>query len=279
MANMASENIMNVTEADFEYEVIAYSRQVPVVVDFWAEWCAPCKQLSPILENLAQEGNGAFRLAKVDVDANPNLALRYSVRSIPNVKAFQDGQVVAEFLGMQPESRIREFIRKLAPSEHDLLLEKAQGLLLLGEAKEAEAVFRQFLVKAPENPAAMLGLARSLLLQRKIKETRLILGGFPASKEYNSAQLLTPLVVALVRLQDAPPFSDDPLEAAYLNALRLVSLGNFEAAMDGMLDVLRQDKHYHNDEVRKVLLGMFEMLGDENPLTRQYRNELASVLF
>jgi putative thioredoxin len=279
MANMASENIMNVTEADFEYEVIAYSRQVPVVVDFWAEWCAPCKQLSPILENLALEGNGAFRLAKVDVDSNPNLALRFSVRSIPNVKAFQDGQVVAEFLGMQPESRIREFIRKLAPSEHDLLLEKAQGVLLLGEAKEAEVVFRQFLIKAPENPAAMLGLARSLLLQRKIKETRLILGSFPASKEYNSAQLLTPLVIALVRLQDAPPFSDDPLEAAYLNALRLVSLGNFEAAMDGMLDVLRQDKHYHNDEVRKVLLGMFEMFGDENPLTRQYRSELASVLF
>ena len=276
---MASANIISVTESDFEFEVIAYSRQVPVVVDFWAEWCAPCKQLGPILEQLAQEANGAFRLAKVDVDSNPNLALRFGVRSIPNVKAFQDGQVVSEFLGMQPEARIREFIHKLAPSEHDLLLEKAQSLLNKGGAKEAEEAFRQFLVKAPDNPAAMLGLTRSLMLQRKIKEARLILGSFPASKEFNSAQIMTPLVVALVRLQDAPAFSDDPLEAAYLNALRLVSLGNFEAAMDGMLDVLRQDKHYHNDEVRKVLLGIFEMLGEENPLTRQYRNELASVLF
>jgi len=97
---MASDHIISVTEADFEYEVIAYSKQMPVVVDFWAEWCGPCKTLGPILERLAQEANGAFRLAKVDVDANPNLALRFSVRSIPNVKAFQDGQVVAEFVGM-----------------------------------------------------------------------------------------------------------------------------------------------------------------------------------
>jgi len=276
---MASDNIISVTEADFEYEVIAFSKQIPVVVDFWAEWCAPCKTLGPLLEHLAQEAKGAFRLAKVDVDANPNLALRFGVRSIPNVKAFQDGQVVAEFVGVQPEPRVREFISKLAPSEHDLVLEKALGLLQKGEAKQAEGAFRQFLSKAPENPAGLLGLARCLLMQRKIKEAHVILHNFPASKEYHVAEALTPLVKALLRLQEAPSFSDDPLEAATLNALRLVSLGNFEAAMDGMLDVLRQDKHYRNGEVRKMLLGMFEMLGDESPLTRQYRNELASVLF
>ena len=276
---MASDHIISVTEADFEYEVIAYSKQMPVVVDFWAEWCGPCKTLGPILERLAQEANGAFRLAKVDVDANPNLALRFSVRSIPNVKAFQDGQVVAEFVGMQPEARVREFIRKLAPSEHDLTLEKAQGLLEMGEWREAEAAFRRFLAKTPENPIGLLGLARSLLLLRKIKEAHLILRNFPASKEYHAAETMNPLANALTRLQEAPSFSDDPLEAAYLNALRLVSLGNFEAAMDGMLDVLRQDKHYRNGDVRKVLLGMFEMLGEESPLTRQYRSELASVLF
>ena len=276
---MASENIITVTEADFEFEVIAYSKQIPVVVDFWAEWCAPCKTLGPILELLAQEANGAFRLAKVDVDANPNLAMRFSVRSIPNVKAFQDGQMVAEFIGLQPEPRVREFIRKLAPSEHDLVLEKALGLLQKGELKVAEAVFRKFLVKAPENPAGLLGLSRSLLMQRKIKEAHLILSNFPASKEYHTVEALNPLVKALLRMQNAPSFSDDPLEAAYLNALRLVSLGNFEAAMDGMLDVLRQDKHYRNGEVRKIMVAMFEMLGDENLLTRQYRSELASVLF
>lgn len=276
---MASEHIITVNEADFEFEVVAYSKQTPVVVDFWAEWCGPCKTLGPILEKIALEANGTFRLAKVDVDANPNLALRFGVRSIPNVKAFQDGQVVAEFIGMQPEGRVREFIRKLAPSEHDLMLEKAQGLLELGQWKEAEGIFRQFLAKNPGNPTGLLGFSRCLLLQRKVKEARPILRDFPASREYHAAQAMLPLANALDGLKEAPPFSDDPLEAAMLNALRLVNLGNFEAAMDGMLDILRQNKNYRNGEVRKLMLGMFEMLGEENSLTRQYRGELASVLF
>jgi putative thioredoxin len=276
---MTSENIITVTEADFEFEVVAYSKQTPVVVDFWAEWCGPCKTLGPILERIAQEANGSFRLAKVDVDANPNLALRFGVRSIPNVKAFQDGQVVAEFVGIQPEGRVREFIHKLAPSEHDLTLEKAQGLLEMGQWKEAESIFRQFLAKTPDNPAGLLGLARCLLLQHKVKEAHPILRNFPASKEYHTAQAMLPLAKALAALQEALPFSDDPLEAATLNALRLVNLGNFEAAMDGMLEVLRQNKNYRNGEVRKLMLSMFEMLGEESLLTQQYRGELASVLF
>ena len=126
---MASEYIKIVTESDFEYEVIAYSNQIPVIVDFWAEWCRPCKTLTPILEKYAEEAQGTFRLAKVNVDDNPNLALRFSVRSIPNVKAFRDGQVVSEFLGLQPEPRVKEFIRNLAPSQIDLLLEKGQSQL------------------------------------------------------------------------------------------------------------------------------------------------------
>src|SRR5512136_491822 len=107
---MATENIINVSEADFEYEVLKFSQNVPVVVDFWADWCRPCKALSPMLEKIAHEAGGAFRLAKVDVDANPNLAILYNVRSIPMVKAFSNGQVVAEFIGLQPEDRVREFI-------------------------------------------------------------------------------------------------------------------------------------------------------------------------
>src|SRR4030066_1509623 len=126
---MASEFIKTVTESDFEYEVIAYSNQTPVIVDFWAEWCRPCKTLTPILEKIAEDAGGIFRLAKVNVDENPNLALRFSVRSIPNVKAFRDGQIISEFLGLQPEPRVREFIRNLAPSQIDLLLEKGQSQL------------------------------------------------------------------------------------------------------------------------------------------------------
>ena len=276
---MTSDHIRSVTEADFEYEVIAFSRQTPVLVDFWAEWCGPCRSLGPILEHLAEEAQGLFRLAKVDVDANPNLAIRYGVRSIPAVKAFRDGQVVSEFVGAIPEPRVREFIRTLAPSQTDLMLEKAQSLLEERHWAQAENLFRQFLAKNPNHPAATLGVLKATLMQSQFNAAAALLHDFPSSKEFASAETIRPLLDALVALQRSPAYSENPLEAAYLNALWLLVRGNIPAALDGLLDILRQDKHYRNNEVRKVILGIFEVLGEYSPLTQQYRRELAQVLF
>jgi putative thioredoxin len=278
---MASDFIVDVNEADFEYQVIAYSKNIPVVVDFWAEWCRPCKVLGPMLEQLALEAQGSFRLAKVNVDENPNLAIRYSVRSIPTVKGFQDGGVVAELVGLQPEPRLREFIQELAPSQSGLALEKAFSLLDMEEPQSAEEMFRSVLGQSPQSTAAMLGLAKSLLMQGEIEEGGYLLDNFPASKEYNAAELLRPLAEALEREQDEVLELDEvePIEASYRNALRLVRHGNVPAALDGLLEVLRQDKRYREGEARQVFLALLELLGENNPLTRQYRNELASVLF
>ena len=124
-----SEHILDVSEATFEREVLLRSHEVPVVVDFWATWCMPCKVLGPLLERLAIEAGGLFRLAKVDVDQNPNLALRFGVRGIPSVKGFRNGQVAAEFVGAQPEPMVRRFVQGLSPSEPDQELEKARSLL------------------------------------------------------------------------------------------------------------------------------------------------------
>lgn len=276
---MISDYIKVVNESDFEYEVIAYSNQVPVIVDFWAEWCHPCKSLTPVLEKIAIEGQGSFRLAKVNVDENPNLALRYSVRSIPNVKAFQDGQVVSEFLGLQPEPRVKEFIRNIAPSQIDLLLEKGQSLLESMDWDEASNSFRQFLAKSHNHPAGLLGLLKACLMQGKFSQARQMIDVFPPSPEYTRLEILRPLFSALWEEKSNPAFTDNPLDATYHNALRLMLRGNLAAAMDGVIDILRQDKHYHNDEARKVLLGLFEILGDKHPLTQQYRRELSMVLF
>jgi len=213
------------------------------------------------------------------VDENPNLALRFNVRSIPNVKAFRDGQVVSEFLGLQPEPRVKEFLRNLAPSQIDLMLEKGQSQLETLNWLEASKSFRQFLIKSPNHPAGLLGALKSNLMQGHYSEAKKIIEEFPASPEYARMEVLRPLYEALLKVKLNQEISDEPLEAAYQNAIHLSMRGYLPAAMDGMIDILRQEKHYHNDEVRKVLLSLFEVFGNNHPLTQQYRRELAFVLF
>jgi putative thioredoxin len=277
---MRSEFIVNVSEDDFELEVINYSQNAPVVVDFWATWCVPCKVLSPILEKIANEAQGTFRLAKVDVDENPKLATRFNIRNIPTVKAFNDGQIISEFSGALPEPRMREFIRNLTPSPSELSIEKGKTMLKLHQWVSAEDAFRSLLETAPSNPAGLLGLAKSLLGQGYGNEASLILRDFPASHEYNTAELLRPLAEGLVLYEKgAIAESEDPLAAAYRNSIRLAARGNLLAALDGLLDILRQNKRFHAGGARKIILGLLEIWGDEDPQTRQYRTELALILF
>ncbi len=277
---MTSDFIIHVTESNFEYEVLSYSQNVPVVVDFWAPWCRPCQTLSPILERLTIEAGGALRLAKVNTDESPNLAIRFGVRSIPAVKAITNGEVVGGFSGVQPESRVREFFATITPpSPLALALEKANGLLLQGSWSAAEALFRQILTQDMAYPPALLGLAKSLLPQGSIREAQAILVDFPDSRQLAGAQLLQPLVEALLMSQEPPLPEELPIDALFRNALRLVSRGNLPSALDGLLDVLRRERRYRGDLARKVFVGILELLDPEDPQTRQYRAELASVLF
>lgn len=276
---MASDNIIDVSEADFEYQVLAYSQHIPVVVDFWAEWCVPCRTLGPMLERLTLEAGGAFRLAKVNVDQNQNLSLRYNVRSIPAVKAFRDGKMVSEFVGMQPEPKLKEWFRALAPSSTDLLLEKGLSLISEGEWVSSQEAFQEILKVNPDSAPALFGLAKSILAQGQVDEAQRILQSLPPSREFARAEALLPLTQALIRQQNGENNHDQPLEAAYQRALRLILRGNIPASLDGLLDILREDKYFRDGEVRQVILGLFELMGDENPVTRQYRQELASVLF
>jgi putative thioredoxin len=276
---MRSDFIIHVDESDFEYEVLQYSAQVPVAVYFWAPWCVPCRVLEPKLEDLAREGEGRFRLAKLNVDENMRLARQYKVRNIPVVKAFINGHIVAEFSGMLEEDGLRDFIRHLIPAPEDLMYIKGQNLMASSEYEEAEDAFREFLSMNPNHPDALLGLVRALLFQGVGKEALILLRNFPASSAYIKAQLLKPVAQAFSEIPDILEESQDELEAAYKNGVRLARRGNILAALDGFLDLLKKDRHYRDDQVKDVFVGLLTLLGDAHPDARQYRQDLSAILF
>lgn len=277
---MASEFIIDVNETDFEYEVLAFSHNTPVVVDFWAPWCVPCKTLSPFLETLAYEAMGSFRLAKVDVDSNPNLALQFGVRTVPTIKAFSGGQVVGEFVGNQPEERVRSFVINITPPSKDgLALEKGLSLLASHKWSEAEDNFEELIELYPDRPEILLGLVKAQLGLGEPFEPLLILRKFPASKQYSAAQMLLPYAEALGYLKQNHLPQENDLDLAFINSIRLASRNNIPAALDGLMEILKQDKKYRSGIAQKIILALFELLGEDDGLTRSYRAELASILF
>src|SRR5262245_45905003 len=164
MADTAMPNpwVIDVTDADFEKQVIERSKELPVVVDFWAPWCGPCRALGPLLERLADEHAGAFLLAKVNTDENPGLAAAFRVQSIPMVVGLRDGQLAAHFIGAQPEEAVRDFLAKLMPSDADRAAEEGHAHLSAGKAAEAEAAFGRALELDPRNERALIGQATAL---------------------------------------------------------------------------------------------------------------------
>ena len=276
---MTPDFIIHVDESDFEYEVLQYSTRAPVLVDFWATWCIACRVLSPKLEALALEAEGRFRLAKLNVDENEKLAKRYKIHNLPAVKAFVDGNVVGEFSGIPADEGLRAFVRRLSPVPEDLLFAKGNSLLELGEYGESEEAYRQFLSVQPDHPGALLGLIRALLLQGEGQTAGILLRTFPASAEYATAQQLKPVARAFSEYQDEWLGTDQPLEAAFRNSVRLAKRGNIFAALDGFLDILRKDRHYRGDEVREIYVGLLALLGDAHPEAPQYRQDLSSALF
>ena len=272
--------IIDVSQATFEAEVIERSAHQPVVVDFWAPWCGPCRMLGPTLERLAGEADGAFRLAKLNVDDNPEIAMHYDVQGIPAVKAFRDGRVVAEFIGAQAEPAVRDFLKKVLPDEAEQSLALAGGLLSAHSWADAEAGYRQVMVANPSSGPAALGLLKALLAQGKGAEAEQVLKRFPNGRESGDAERLRPLARYLIEAERGPDCPDEEnLDAQYCRAGKRIASGDLQGAMDGILAVLRRDKRFRQGEPRTVMLGIFELLGDQDPVTREYRNKLASVLF
>ncbi len=276
---MEHPDIVSVDEANFEYQVLEYSTRVPVLVEFWAQWSQTCQRTSPLLEALTRQNSGRFRLAKIDVDQNVQLTQRYQVHTVPTLKTFENGLITRQIVGMITNMQVIDFVQEIVPGTENLLIEKATSLFQTEEYKEVEEISREILEDDPAQPRANLLLAKSLIWQGKYPEAKEILAQFPSSPEFQGAEKLRPLIEALSRITEGQSQGEEPLDAVYFRAVKLISLGNIPAALDGLLDILRKDKGYRGNLPRDLILGVFELLGEDHPLTQEYRPQLANTLF
>ncbi|MCG8351052.1 MAG: tetratricopeptide repeat protein [Chloroflexales bacterium] len=278
--------VIDVNEQTFQTEVLDRSRSVPVVVDFWAPWCGPCRTLGPILERLANEAGGAFVLAKVNADLNQRLAMTFRVQGIPAVKAFRDGQVIDEFTGALPESQVRAWLQRFAPGTTDRLAQEAAALESI-DPQAAAARYRIALEHDSAHAASMFGLGRLLIAQGDPNGAELLRTVPAGASFYARAQALlhiAPFFQEVAQVDQAAlkaQVVNEPgnMEARYQMAAILARTGHYADAMEHLLGIVQRDRAFRNDGARQVLLALFEMIGDDNPLANEYRRKLANALF
>jgi putative thioredoxin len=289
----ARDLIKESSTAAFEVDVMDASMDVPVIVDFWAPWCGPCKQLGPALEKLVHEARGAVKLVKINVDQNQELAAHLRVQSIPAVFAFKGGRPVDGFVGALPESQLKAFIQRLAgpvgPSPMEQAMEQAKAALDSGDFGAAANIYQQVLAQDKGNPVATAGLMRSLIATGALSEARMLFSGLPMPMKTDPeiAAALTALELAeqAAEVGDVGELSAklaaDPKDhqARYDLALAHYAAGRTEAALDELLELFRRDRAWNDQAARKQMVKIFDALGPTHELTGSTRRRLSSLMF
>lgn len=292
-APAATDLVREVTEATFMAEVVEASREVPVIVDFWATWCGPCKTLGPMLESAVLAARGKVRMAKVDVDKNQRIAAQLRIQSIPTVYAFWQGQPVDGFQGAIPASEIKAFVEKLSALAGDgglgEALAQAEVMLAEGAAADAAEVFAAILSEEPENAAAYGGLARAQIAAGSLDQAAALLAAAPAkitaSAEVEGARAQLELAR---QAQNAGPLAElqaavaaDPAnrQARFDYALALHAGGHVEEAVDELLELFRRDREWNGGAAKTQLLTIFDALKPTDPIALRGRRRLSSMIF
>ncbi len=276
-----------VNEENFEAEVLERSTQVPVIVDFWAEWCGPCKVLGPVLEKLADEYAGEFILAKVNVDENQGLADAFGIQGIPAVKLFKDGELASEFTGALPEPMLREFLSKFLPTAADKQAQEAQALEEAGKTNDAKELYQEILAADPNHAKALLGLGRLAMNEGDSDAALEYLDKIPivADERKEADRLIARLNLKSgaaeneAALREKVKAEPNNVAARFELAQALAATEKYEEALKEFLTIVKTDRAFQDDGARKAMVQIFEVLGGDDPLTDKYRSELARVLF
>ncbi len=294
----AADLIKDSDQNKFAQDVIDASMQVPVIVDFWATWCGPCKQLGPLIEKVVKEAKGAVRLVKIDVDSNQALAGQLRIQSIPAVYAFFQGRPVDGFVGAQPESQLRQFVQRLVkmaaagqgPSPIDEALDQAEAAIAEGDYEAASAIFGQVLDHESDNARAIAGLVRCSIAAGDLAGAKEMLAGVTPEvlKDPAMASVVSQLELAEAgqkaagqtqQLQARIDANPKDFEARYDLAVAQFAAGDREAAIDQLLEIFKANRAWNEEAARKQLVKFFEAMGPTDPLTLAGRRKLSSLMF
>lgn len=270
---------MNYDTNNFQTDVIEQSFTIPVLVDFWADWCAPCRILGPVLEKLAEKNKDSWKLVKLNTDRFPEIANQYGIRGIPNVKLFHNGKVINEFTGAMPENMVEDWLRKSVPGKFADMIEKAKVLLAEGKVEDAKVILEDVQKGEINNGEVKILLAKIILFENPKEAIRLVESAELTNGTVDLANAISTMNNLFDYLNQKGELPENSVKELYLNAIKDLQEQKFESALEKFIEVIRENKSYDDEGARKACIAIFKYLGEQHPITIKYRREFSSALY